>query len=233
MRIPLYIEFEGKKVAVLGGGGVGTLRAKKFLEVGADVTVFSEDFSDDLMLMAENGEVKLVKCSIAELNFDDLARKFNLIVVAVGSKEFNDKIILAASRNRAMVNLANDAERTEVVVPFEGKKDGIRFAVTTEGKSGVVARKVRDLFQKALEDREDLVRFLNAMNHLKSYMKSTGVPVELRMKLYPVVSSDERFLRLVKYGKMKEAKRLAEKIVQDYVSGRRKAGKAGEEGIQF
>lgn len=230
MRIPLYIEFEGKKVAILGGGDVGTLRARKFLEVGANVTVFSEDFSDDLKLMAKNGKVELVKCSIAELDFDDLARKFNLIVVAVSNREFNDKIILAASRNRAAVNLANDAERTEVVVPFEGKKDGIRFAVTTEGRSSIVARKVRDLFQKILEDRKDLVHFLHAMDYLKNYMKSSGVPVELRMRLYPIVSSDERFLKLVECGKMKEAKKLAEKIVQDYVSGKRKAS---EGGIQF
>jgi len=160
MRIPLYIEFSGKKVAVIGGGGVGTLRAKKFIEVGAEVTVFSNEFSDELRLMFERGEVNLVKASADELNFDEIARNFDLIVVAIGSKEFNEEIIKAASKYRAMVNLANDARKTEVVVPFEGGKDGIRFAVTTEGKSGVVARKVKELFQNVLEENEELVHFL-------------------------------------------------------------------------
>jgi len=230
MRIPLYIEFSGKKVAVIGGGGVGTLRAKKFVEVGDDVTVFSKEFSDELRMMFERGEVKLVEASAEELDFESIARNFDLIVVAIGSKEFNDKIIEVASKYRAMVNLANDAVKTEVVVPFEGGKEGIRFAVTTEGKSGVVARKVRDLFQEALEGREDLITFLEAMDYLKSYMKSNNVPVELRMRLYPIVSKDETFLELVNAGRVEEAKKLVERIVQDYVSGRRKAE---EEGIQF
>ncbi len=230
MRIPLYIEFSGKKVAVIGGGGVGTLRAKKFVEVGAEVTVFSREFSDELKLMSGRGEVKLVEASADDLDFDEIAKNFDLIVVAVGSKEFNDRIIEAASKYRAMVNLANDARKTEVVVPFEGGKDGIRFAVTTEGKSGVVARKVKELFQKALEEQEELVHFLKAMDYLKEYMKSNEVPVNLRMKLYPIVSSNEEFLELVREGKVDEAKKLAEKIVEDYVSGRKKAE---EGGIQF
>ncbi len=115
-------------------------------------------------------------------------------------------------------------------MPFEGGKDGIRFAVTTEGKSGVVARKVRDLFQNALDEREDLICFLEAMDYLKSYMKSNSIPVELRMKLYPAVSSDEKFLELVAAGRLEEAKSLVKQIVQDYVSGKRKAEDGG---IQF
>ncbi len=122
MRIPLYIEFEGKKVAVIGGGGVGTLRAKKFAEVGAEVTVFSKDFSDDLKIMAERGEVKLVESSVEELDFDDLARDFDLIVVAIGSKEFNERIIEAASRYRAMVNLATMQRKLRLLCPLKAER---------------------------------------------------------------------------------------------------------------
>jgi len=61
MRIPLFIEFEGKRVLVIGGGGVGTLRAKKFLEAGASVKVLSLDFSDELKELSREGRVELVK----------------------------------------------------------------------------------------------------------------------------------------------------------------------------
>lgn len=230
MRLPLYIEFQGKKVAVIGGGGVGTLRAKKFLEAGADVTVFSHEFSDELVELSKHGGVKLIRTSIEKMDFDKLASEFNLIVIAVGTKDFNNRVIEAAAKHKTMVNLANDAKMTEVVVPFEGGKDGIRFAVTTEGKSGVVARKVRDLFQKALEEQDELIYFLNAMDYLKNYMKVSGIPVNLRMKLYSIVSSDEKFLEFVREGRVDEARKLAEEIVEDYVSGRRNAEDGG---IQF
>lgn len=227
MRIPLYIEFQGKKVAVIGGGGVGTLRAKKFLEAGAEVTVFSHEFSDELVELSKSGAVKLVRTSIEKMDFDKLASEFNLIVIAIGTKDFNSRVIEAAAKHKTMVNLANDAKITEVVVPFEGGKDGIRFAVTTEGKSGVVARKVRDIFQKALEEQDELIYFLNAMDYLKNYMKASKIPVNLRMKLYSIVSSDEKFLKFVRDGRVDEARKLAEEIVEDYVSGRKSAEDGG------
>ncbi len=229
MRIPLYIEFQGKKVAVIGGGGVGTLRAKKFLEAGARVTVFSLDFSEELERMAKQGEIELVRRDVGQIDFEELAKAYNVIVVAIASREYNDRILEAASKGKALVNLANDAVATEVVVPFEGGRDGIRFAVTTEGKSGVVARKVRDKFQKILDEEEELFYFLDAMNYLKNYMKSHSVPVNLRMKLYSIVSSDREFVRLVKEERVEEARAYAERLVEDYVSGKRKADSGGIE----
>lgn len=130
---------------------------------------------------------------------------------------------------RVLVNLANDAKETEVVVPFEGGYKGIRFAVTTEGKSGVVARKVRDSFQKLLEEDEQTIFFLNAMDHLKKYMKANNVPVNLRMRLYFIISSNEEFRRLIREEKVDEARVLAEKLVKEYVSGKRKI----EDEIEF
>ncbi|WP_367834253.1 NAD(P)-dependent oxidoreductase [Vulcanisaeta sp. JCM 16159] len=41
MRVPLFIEFSGRNVLIIGGGGVGTRRAIKFLLAGANVRVLS------------------------------------------------------------------------------------------------------------------------------------------------------------------------------------------------
>jgi precorrin-2 dehydrogenase/sirohydrochlorin ferrochelatase len=230
MRMPLYIDFRGKKVAVIGGGGVGTGRAKKFIEAGAKVTVFSNDFTDELIHLSKRGSVKLVKSSIEEMDIESVLREYDLIVVAIGDRAYNVMILETAKKYKTLVNLANDAESTEVVVPFEGGKNGIRFAVTTEGKSGIVARRVRDMFQRVLEEDEETIYFLNAMEHLKRYMKSRKIPVNTRMKLYYAVSADETFRKLVKNEKVDEARKYAEQLVEEYVSGKREL-KSG--GIEF
>lgn len=221
MRIPLYIDFNGKKVVIIGGGGVGTTRAKKFIEAGAEVVVYSLKFSEDLVRLSNEGKVKLVSVDIEKINFEKILRNAQVVVVAIGDKSYNEKIVEVARRYKTLVNLANDAEKTEVVVPFEGGRNGIRFAVTTEGKSGVVARKVKEAFQKVLEEDEEILYFLNAMEYLKKYMKSREVPVNLRMKLYYVVSSDEKFRKLVKEQKVEEARKYVEDLVGDYMSGKK------------
>ena len=231
MRVPIYVEFEGKNVLVIGGGGVGTFRAKKFLNAGANVKVLSLEFSDELKELAKSGEVELIRGDVRdEGKLDKLIRDSYLVVVALPFTDFNDKIVELAKKHKTLVNLANDAKKTEVVIPFEGEFEGIRFAVTTEGKSGIVARRVKDIFLRALEEDEEIVFFLKAMDHLKRYMKEKNIPIQLRMKLYFAVSGDERFRELVRSGKVELAKEWAEKLVEDYVSGRKKLD---IEGIEF
>jgi Siroheme synthase (precorrin-2 oxidase/ferrochelatase domain) len=55
------MEFEGRNVLVIGGGGVGTRRAVKFLMAGANVRVIGLEFSNDLVRYAEQGKVVLIK----------------------------------------------------------------------------------------------------------------------------------------------------------------------------
>ncbi len=233
MRIPLFIEFEGKRVLVIGGGGVGTSRAKKFLDAGAKVKVLSLDFSEELLRLEKEGKVELIKGDASDRSLiEPLIAESHLVVVAIPSLRLNDLVCEIAKAHKTMVNLANDAERTEVVVPFEGEVEGIRFAVTTEGKSGIVARRVRESFRKMLEEDEETIYFLKAMDHLKRFMKSHKIPVQLRMKLYFVISADRDFRRLVREGRVEEAQNLAEKLVEEYVSGKRKIDESSVR-IQF
>lgn len=213
MRIPLFIEFQGKRVAVIGGGNVGTSRAKKFLEVGADVTVFSLEFSEELKKLEREGKVKLIEKRVEELEKE--LSEFDLVVVAIGDKSQNARFKELAKKYKLLLNLANDANETEVVVPFEGGKNGIRFAVTTEGKSGVVARIVRDKFQKLLESDRTVFTYLTAMEHLKTFMKSRGIPINIRMRVYAIASASEELLRLSELGKVEEAKKLVERIAEE------------------
>jgi precorrin-2 dehydrogenase/sirohydrochlorin ferrochelatase len=213
MRIPLFIEFKGKKVAVVGGGYVGTVRAKKFAEVGAEVTVFSLNFSEELLRLGREGKVRLVEKEASEL--EEELREFDLVVLAIGDKSLNSKFKDLSRKYRFLLNLANSAEETEVVVPFEGGKDGIRFAVTTEGKSGVVARKVRELFQSVLERDETLFVYLSAMEHLKKYMKEKEFPVNVRMKIYSILGSSQELMRIAESRDLAGAMKFVETVAEE------------------
>jgi len=213
MRIPLFIEFEGKKVAVVGGGYVGTVRAKKFAEVGAEVTVFSLNFSEELLRLGREGKVRLVEKEASELGEE--LKEFNLVVLAIGDKSLNSKFKELSRKYRFLLNLANSAEETEVVVPFEGGKDGIRFAVTTEGKSGLVARKVRELFQSVLERDETLFVYLSAMEHLKKYMKEKEFPVNVRMKIYSILGSSQELMKIAESRDLAGAMKFVETVAEE------------------
>jgi precorrin-2 dehydrogenase/sirohydrochlorin ferrochelatase len=223
MRIPLYIEMSGKNVLIIGGGGVGTSRAKKFINAGANVKVLSLDFTPEIVAMErENPRLELVEGDANLVDLEPLFEWAHIVTIAVGSLELNEVAKELASKKKCFLNLANDSLHTEVVVPFDGEYEGIRFAVTTEGKSGVVARMVRDSILEMLRKDEEKLYLLRAMEYLKRYMKAERIPVDLRMSLYFEISSNSEFRSLLKEGEIEKAKALAEKLVQEYASGKRK-----------
>jgi precorrin-2 dehydrogenase/sirohydrochlorin ferrochelatase len=223
MRMPFYINLTDKNILVIGGGGVGTLRAKKFIEAGANVKVLSKEFSSELKELEEKSNLELIRDDAFNVDvLKPLIKWAHIVTVAIGDVGINSIVKELAEKYKCFVNLANDASETEIVVPFEGEFEGIRFSVTTEGKSGVVARMVRDAFLEMLQNDEETIFLLRAMDYLKKYMKSENIPVDLRMKLYFEISSDDCFRGLVKKGKVEEAKRYAESLIEEYVSGRKK-----------
>ncbi|MCS7121824.1 MAG: bifunctional precorrin-2 dehydrogenase/sirohydrochlorin ferrochelatase [Archaeoglobaceae archaeon] len=228
MRIPMFIEFSGKNVAVIGGGGVGTSRAKKFVEAGAKVTIYSLEFSEELKILEKEGKISLVKVDAKELNYEEVLKNYDLVVVAIGDLSLNEKIVEAARKNKTLVNLANDAVATEIVIPFEGNVDGIRFAITTEGKSGVVARKVKEIFEEVLRNRKDIRCFLEVMDFIKKYMKENNIPIKTRMKVYPSLSSNKEFQNLVFECRRDEAIEFAKNYVNKIIKEKIKLEKVIE-----
>jgi precorrin-2 dehydrogenase/sirohydrochlorin ferrochelatase len=227
MRIPLYIEMSGKNVLILGGGEVGTTRAKKFLDAGANVKVLSLEFTPEILrLERDNPKLEIIRGDAAKLSLEPLFEWANLVTVAIGDLSLNEIFREIALKKKCLLNLANDSSKTEVVVPFDGEHEGIRFAVTTEGKSGVVARMVRDMILEMLRRDKEKIYLLRAMEYLKKYMKAENIPTNLRMSLYFEISSNDDFRNLVRGGELEKAKKLAEKLVKEYVSGKRKPSKS-------
>ena len=206
MRVPLFIEFSGRNVLVIGGGGVGTRRAIKFLLAGANVRILSLEFSNELIHYAEQRKIELVR---GDVNDEGLLRKniewADLVVIATNDPAINGRIREVARDLRKPFNDATNAEETEVVVPFESEINGIRIAVTTEGLSGIVARRTLDKIMNFLREDEELMNMARVWYAVKSRLKETVSDVRTRLSLYMELDNDEKFNELARKGLVNEA----------------------------
>jgi len=206
VKVPLFMEFEGRNVLVIGGGGVGTRRAVKFLMAGANVRVIGLEFSNDLVRYAEQGKVVLIK---GDARDPGLLRNniewADLVVIATNDPIANKNARRIARDLKKFFNDATNAEETEVVVPFEGEINGIRIAVTTEGLSGVVARRALDEILHILKDDEELMNMARVWYAVKSRIKESVKDVKARLRLYMELDNDEKFNELARKGLIDEA----------------------------
>ncbi len=191
---------------VIGGGGVGTRRAIKFLLAGANVRVLSLDFSNELIRYAEQGRVELIR---GDAHNEELLRRniewADLVVIATNDPSINAKVRELARELRRFFNDATNAEETEVVVPFEGEINGIRIAVTTEGLSGIIARRTLNKVMNMLREDGELMNMARVWYAVKSKIKEVVGDVRDRLSLYMELDSDEKFNELARKGLVDEA----------------------------
>ena len=215
MRIPLYVEAEGRNVLVVGGGNVGTRRALKFLEAGANVRVLSKEFSSRLVEKSrEEQRLQLIRADASNPGeVESLVRWADIVVLATDNLELNRRISRLARKYRRLVNNATDASDTEVVVPFELEVNGIRVAVTTEGRAGVVARLAAERIKNLLESDVELRTLMEVMSRAKEYMKKVIDSPKKRFPIYFELADDEKLRSLARQGRAEEAWLRAKEII--------------------
>lgn len=215
-RVPLYIEFSGKRVLVVGGGYTGTKRVLKFSEAGANVLAIALKPSTELIKASKMSNVDLVIADANKFCYDRIIRGIDLLVFAVpANNELKRRLRELAASNRVLFNDTTNADETEVVVPFEGEVNGIRFAVTSEGKSGVAASMVRDYIQATLS-RSDLHPIINAWFEAKRVIKQRISDPHVRMRIYFILKDDEKFLEIARGGNLDEVIKYVNEVIRSH-----------------
>lgn len=192
--MPFYIEVTNKRILIIGGGTEGSTRAAKYAKAGAQITVLAQQFDSDLQQSAAKGVINIVKAEVSDTKLvERLVSDSDLVMVALDTTEYNETLVSMAQRLRKFINLTNDATATEVIVPVENDVHGIRLAATSEGKSVHVTREALQRAVHFLEGQSDLWLLLELMQELRKMLKTRGIPLERRMRIYAAVYSDQRF----------------------------------------
>ena len=172
-RLPLFIDFTGRKVVVIGGGGVGERKAV-FFKAG-DVTVVSPEFTQTLEEMGRDGVVRLQRMAVKPEDLHGLIEGAFLVVAATGDPHLNEAIVREAAECGVLANSATcDAP---VIVPSVVRKSGLDLAISTGGRSPAMAKFMRKWLEAALG--EDIERMLELQERVRESLK-TSVPEQKR-----------------------------------------------------
>ncbi|MEM4536911.1 MAG: NAD(P)-dependent oxidoreductase, partial [Nitrososphaerota archaeon] len=139
--MPFFIELSNKTILIIGGGREGAKRAEKYSKTGGRVIVYSRSFDEKIVELGRNGFIELVEGDVDEVDkLEEFIKSSDIVMVTLDTEEYNDLISRIARKHKSLLNLANNAEGTDVVVPIDSSVGPFRIAVTTEGRSSMVAR---------------------------------------------------------------------------------------------
>ncbi|MCA1794556.1 MAG: bifunctional precorrin-2 dehydrogenase/sirohydrochlorin ferrochelatase [Desulfotignum sp.] len=162
---PVFLDTRGRNCLVVGGGRVGTRKAKTLVRSGAYVTVVSKKMCEALE--------KLPGIVVKRRAFHpgDLEGMF-LVFAATNDAGLNQQVLTDARAVRVLCNSADAPGQGDFILPAVMEQGDLICAVSTCGASPVLAKKIRDDLAQAYGP--EYAMFLLLMKAIRKKLLAAG-----------------------------------------------------------
>ncbi len=199
------------RILVVGGGKVGTKRALKFTEYGADVTVLSLAFSEEL---SKRDDIKKISLDAREVNREFILN-YDIVITATNNPEVNSRICDLCREERKLCNNPTNPSESSFIVPIFYEDEEIGIAVTTMGKSSIMSKVILDRALEALREDPKRLLELKVMADVKAMLKRKVADPSIRYVLYQKIFVDREFESFINNGNVNSAMKRAEEIINE------------------
>ncbi len=201
---PIFLNIEGKKCIVVGGGEVAERKARILAEHGAVVTVISTRICDKMAKLAEDGAIHI---SMRDYQTGDLEDAL-VVIAATDDPVVNEAVAREGKETRALTNVVDGPEISDFIVPSLLRRGDISIAVSTSGKSPALSRKIRtDLEQSFPQEYASLALLIS---EVRRELREGGVHID--NNAWQESLDLDLLLEMLKRGELKQAK---EKLLSD------------------
>lgn len=145
---PIFLLLKDQKCLVVGGGLVAERKVASLLECGAKVKVVAPKITLQLKEWFLEGDIEYYEGIYDSSCLDDLEPGKSLVFVATNDPEVNYQVYVESKNKGLLVNVVDDPEHCSFFVPSIMRRGSLCIATSTEGKSPLLARKIREKLEK-------------------------------------------------------------------------------------
>ena len=199
----LFFEFEDKNVLVIGTGSVGIRRARRFLDVGANVSIITHHLEDSIKEeFIEKGAL-----FYNDNDRDRLLEECDLVIVATDNHELNREISLKAKDK--LVNCASDITLSNIIVPSTFKIGDVIVSLYTGSKSPMMAKELRKKIQSVISD-EDVLN-IRLQENVRDLLKEKIPSQPKRKEMMKKIRDNEKVQEYLEKGDLEGATSYVQK----------------------
>jgi siroheme synthase (precorrin-2 oxidase/ferrochelatase) len=164
---PLFLNLQGERCVVFGGGKVAYRKIQALLKRGAKVTCVSKDFCGPLerlslraprsgakqslrLLRRPFGPPRTGSASATDGNDWLKINGARLVIAATSEPSFNARVARACRRRKIWVNVVDEPGLCDFYVPAVLERGPLQIALSTGGTSPLFARRLREELGKAI-----------------------------------------------------------------------------------
>lgn len=168
---PVFLNFENKKVLIIGGGTVAFRKANVLKLFCENITVLSQQFECDFHEF---------KCLNKPFEDGDILG-YDVVISATNDNNLNSKVSNLCRKNNILVNVVDDIDKSDFIFPAMHVGENIVVAVSTSGKSPLVAGKIRDNIVEILPENIDEI--IEKLSEYREELKKTNLSYSEKKEL--------------------------------------------------
>lgn len=164
---PIFLKVHQLNVLIVGGGNVALEKLGFLLKSSpnAKVTLLAKEFDTELLSLAKK---HLVKIKHESYHYFYLQNQ-HLVIGATNDREVNKKIQKEAKIRNILVNIADTPELCDFYLGGIVTKGNVKIAISTNGKSPTMAKRLRQLFEEVIPD--DINSLAENLNSYRQTLK--------------------------------------------------------------
>lgn len=153
---PVMLDIRGRLAIVVGGSHTAAEKAATLCASGAEVTVISPEFCDELWAQGRNQQEDAGRTEASSRPYaflrktyepGDLAGAF-VVVAATDDPDVIEAVWTETQARGQLVNIVDVPARCSFIMPSILRRDQLTIAVSTEGASPSLAKRIRQRLER-------------------------------------------------------------------------------------
>ena len=169
----------------MGGGDVAERKVARLLDFGASVVVVGKTLTPGLEAMKKAGRINHIAADYDKALIDDAF----LVIGATDRDDINAKISHDGKEKGILVNIVDDPDKCDFVLPSLIRQGDLLIAISTGGKSPALAKKLREEMEQLFG--KEYQTLLEVMGQLREKLVVKGRSSDENRRVFEeVVHSD-------------------------------------------
>lgn len=213
------LNLTNKKAIVIGGGTEGLRKVHGLLDQGCEITMITNRLNKDIKKLSDDGKLRLIKRRINNASILNEFSDIFLILAATDNKELNRKLVERGRSIGSFVYASDDPIISDFsytsLVNIEGL---IQVAISTSGKSPIMARKIRMKVEKMVRKiiNESDISNIILQEYARKMAKREIITVRERKEFLYSLIKDKNIQYLLRSNKLDQAKMIALNMLKNW-----------------
>ncbi|HHT00150.1 MAG TPA: uroporphyrinogen-III C-methyltransferase [Thiomicrospira sp.] len=137
--LPIFVNIKDQHCLIVGGGAVAARKADLFIKAGAIVTVIAPELKTEMKHHLSHGKI-VWQMDLFSTEVIEHIAKPKYVISATDDEEINQAVYQYCQVNNIPVNVADQTEYCDFILPAIVDRSPMTIAISTGGRSPVLAR---------------------------------------------------------------------------------------------